>query len=160
MSQTPGFGVSSPTLYRYIVIGALSVVVIIGGLLYWHSRVMRRHMPTPIQRPGNVLRKKPRLYDAYLDGHGELWHDIMPLSMHRVAPFPRSSAKHVSLDVDPLVSALSTVALIIAMPYAGFPTPAPNSRLGTESLPNSDPESEEALPHLEFGVADVEVPGE
>ncbi|KAJ7908955.1 hypothetical protein B0H13DRAFT_2330808 [Mycena leptocephala] len=158
MSQTPVFSTASPNLYRYIVIGTLSVVIIIGVMLFWRSRIIERQLLNrPIQTLATGLENKPRLYDAYLDGHGESWPGIMPLSIHRVAHLKQNSAKHASL-VDPLVSALSTVAVMIAMPSSNPPERV-ISTPGTVSSQESDSENGKVLPYLEFGVMDVEILG-
>ncbi|KAF8189527.1 hypothetical protein K438DRAFT_948104 [Mycena galopus ATCC 62051] len=114
MSQSPQFDIGT-NLYRYIVIGVLSAVVCVGVLLFWRSRVVERRLPRgPLpSRMKDILGERPTMYDVYLDGHGTSWHDIMPVSIHRVGP-PSSvstSAKHATIDVDPLACAHWTVAL-------------------------------------------------
>ncbi|KAJ7671260.1 hypothetical protein DFH06DRAFT_1320050 [Mycena polygramma] len=138
MSQTPVIGAPSPTLYRYIVIGVAAVVTILGGVLYWRSRVLRR---IPRSLPVLQVIKKPHLHDAYLnlnpDSSWESWHGIAPLSIrqHRNLPLQGKYSFHEPT----LVSGLSTVTLIVAMPSSSC---------------DSGPD---ALPCLEFGVTDVEV---
>ncbi|KAJ7608055.1 hypothetical protein DFH06DRAFT_1149231 [Mycena polygramma] len=139
MSQTPVIGAPSPTLYRYIVIGVAAVVTILGGVLYWRSRVLRR---LPRSLPVLQAVKKPHLHDAYLDlnpdSSWESWHGIVPLSIQQHHILPMQSAKY-SVHETTLVSGLSRVTFIVAMPSSSC---------------DSGPD---ALPYLEFGVTDVEV---
>lgn len=47
-------------------------------MLFWRSRIIERQLLNrPIQTLATGLENKPRLYDAYLDGHGESWPGIM-----------------------------------------------------------------------------------
>ncbi|KAJ7019570.1 hypothetical protein C8F04DRAFT_1105986 [Mycena alexandri] len=154
MSGTGSFNVGSSTLYRYPIIAALAIVIVIGGMLCWRSRVIERRarLLMPLQAPEIVVAKtKPNLYDVYLGSRGELWHEIMPLSHSRVGSGPQNLSKDTSLDVDPEVSALSTVALMIAMP-SNSPRAIPVSEFSPDR-----PDLEQGLPYLEFGLADVEV---
>ncbi|KAJ6571314.1 hypothetical protein B0H19DRAFT_1372444 [Mycena capillaripes] len=152
-SQPPPIFSNSATLYRYVVVAALSTVVFIGLLLFWRSRIIERRLALlgPIQgTTQNALPEKPLLHDVYLDSRGESWHEMMPLSIHRVGSWPLDSAKHTSLDIQPLISAQLIIALMMAMPC-----PDPMSR-----PPESSQDIEQALPYLEFGVVvDVDVPG-
>ncbi|KAJ7877898.1 hypothetical protein B0H14DRAFT_1662289 [Mycena olivaceomarginata] len=154
--QSPKFSV----LYQYALVGAVAIVGILVVLLCFRARVVerRRRLNEPSRAPEDIERK-PRLYDAYLDVEpgGVFWHDVMPISLHPVGASPGPNpGKHTSLDV-PLTSALSTVAVIIAMPIPNppqsrpLPPPGPTGDGGLE---------EEPLPYLEIGVADVEVPRE
>jgi len=153
MSQTPIFN-DSQTLYRYVVVGALSIVVFIGAMLFWRSRVIERRLAAlrPLRTIENGPAQRPLLYDTYLDGHGQLWHDIMPVSVYQIRHPPSKAAKHASLDVDPLLSAQLNVALMIAMPSPD-PPPTPKEPPG-----DSDVEDDRAPPYVEFGVAKVDVP--
>ncbi|KAJ7743629.1 hypothetical protein B0H16DRAFT_1561142 [Mycena metata] len=157
MSGNGSFNVGSSTLYRYPIIAALAIVIIIGAMLCWRSRVVERRARLfgPLHPPAEIViaKRKPHLYDVYLGGRGgELWHEIMPLSHSRVGPGPQRLSKDTPLDADLLVSALSTVALMIAMPSNV------NSPHAISNSASSDgPDSEQGLPYLEIGLADVEV---
>ncbi|KAJ7608035.1 hypothetical protein DFH06DRAFT_1486334 [Mycena polygramma] len=139
----------SSLVYQYALAGAVGLIALIVFALCLRARVLerRRARNAPLTSALSDLEKKPRLYDAYLDdsGTGELWHEIMPVSSHPVGPPSTNPSKNVPIDTNPLMSTLSTVALLIAMP-------APS-----HNPPSRDPESGPDLPHLEIGVADVEV---
>jgi hypothetical protein len=76
----------------YVVIAALSIVVFIGLMLFWRSRVVEARMrllrpAIPLSTRADPERKlppRPRLYDAYLDwdwgararAGGEVWHEV------------------------------------------------------------------------------------
>ncbi|KAJ7260374.1 hypothetical protein B0H12DRAFT_1107933 [Mycena haematopus] len=154
MSQTPTFNNSS-TLYRYVVVGVLSVVVFIGAMLFWRSRVLERRLASygPVLHTANRAPERPRLYDMYLDSPGQLWHEIRPLCVHQMTPPAPPPAKHASLDMDPLISAQVTLAFFIAMPFLDT-----TSELA-EFSGDSDPERSHSPPYVEFGVADVQVLG-
>jgi hypothetical protein len=77
-----------------------------------------------------------------------------PLSLHRVGTWSQNSAKRVSLN-ETLMSAVSTVALMILMP---FPDPPLHAIPPPESSSDSDPDNEKPLPYFEFGLVDVELP--
>ncbi|KAJ7895021.1 hypothetical protein B0H13DRAFT_2035542 [Mycena leptocephala] len=161
MSSGQSLGFSA--LYQYALIGAVGVVLVLVVLLCFRSRILERRR-VPLAQDGALFdEEKPQLYDAYLDsGHGEeLWHEIMPVSIHRVgvAPLP------VSL---PLGSALSTVTMMIVMPSPPndiLPPPPRNlnppndpDRRNPSSDLDSDSDSYVAeLPYLEFGITDVGV---
>ncbi|KAJ7624207.1 hypothetical protein DFH06DRAFT_1229992 [Mycena polygramma] len=162
MSSNPlATSAMSAVLYRYVVVGALSIVICIGLTLFWRSRIIERQRArlVPIQQPEDAIASKPRVYDAYLDGHGEFWHDTMPLSIRR-DPWPEESTKHpsLSLDLGPQLSAQLIVALLVTMPSSEPPS---RTKLASESSAGVDTENEngEGPPYLEFGIAKVEVPG-
>jgi hypothetical protein len=80
-----------------------------------------------------------------------------PLSLHRVGTWSQNSAKRVSLNETFIMSAASTVALMILMP---FPDPPLHATPPPESSSDSDPDNEKPLPYFEFGLVDVELPKE
>ncbi|KAJ6503784.1 hypothetical protein C8R45DRAFT_572220 [Mycena sanguinolenta] len=153
MSQTPAFNTSS-TLYRYVVIGVLSMVLFIGAMLFWRSRVLERRLALygPVIRAANKTPERPRLYDIYLDGHGQLWHALMPLSVHQITPPAHKTAKDASSGMHPFISAQLTLALLIAMPLLDLPP-----RTNSSDDCNTDAEIGRAPPYVEFGLADVQV---
>ncbi|KAF7341734.1 hypothetical protein MSAN_02072200 [Mycena sanguinolenta] len=145
MAQTPVFSL----LYQYALVGAVSVAIILVVLLCLRSRILERdrlHNMRPLLAD---LAQKPCLFDAYLDGHAELWHDIMPLSLYPVVS--QSATRNAPKQLDPtsirLASGLSTVALIIAMPCSD-PTGHADGDEDGEPPP---------LPYLEFGLRDIEI---
>ncbi|KAJ6453770.1 hypothetical protein C8R45DRAFT_1112322 [Mycena sanguinolenta] len=137
-------------VYQFALVGAVGVTAILAILLCLRRRTLERrrlqNMP-PQSVPLGDLVPKPRLYDAYLDGHAELWHDMMPVSLHPVGSWTLNPSKH--LDATPLVSTLSTVAMIVAMP-----SPLSHIRSSPDRLGHQEPE-DEPLPYLEFGVTDL-----
>ncbi|KAF7343772.1 hypothetical protein MSAN_01958200 [Mycena sanguinolenta] len=140
MSETPVFNASS-TLYRYVVIGGLSMVVFIGAMLFWRSRVIERRLALygPVISVANKASERPRLYDMYLDGHGQLWHEQMPLSAHQLTPTVFKPGKNASRGMDCLISSQLTLALFIAMPFL-------DARPQKSSSDQTDAESGYALP--------------
>ncbi|KAJ7879371.1 hypothetical protein B0H13DRAFT_2667932 [Mycena leptocephala] len=152
-SPTPIFAAST-SLYRYLIVGALSIVVCIGLTLFWRARVIERRLallralqPARLE-DGLALGKRPRLYDVYLDGHGESWAEIMPLSLDRARPLPvhnskSAKSKHasasMSMDVDEDLSA--TVTLMITMPSS-----VPSSRKPARSPQDIEDGEDEASP--------------
>ncbi|KAF8182501.1 hypothetical protein K438DRAFT_2020902 [Mycena galopus ATCC 62051] len=155
MSQSaPAFSV----LYQYALVGAVGVAVLLIVLLCIRARAIeRRRVHDMPMRALDDLERKPRLYDAYLDGHGGSWHEIMPVSLHPFGSWTPNPAKHTSIDTNPpaAASALSTVAMIIIMPS---PSPPPQPRAPPDSSGERNSEDDEPLPYLEFGVTDVERP--
>ncbi|KAJ6461240.1 hypothetical protein C8R47DRAFT_108365 [Mycena vitilis] len=125
----------------YIVIGVAAVVTVLGGVLYWRSRVLRRIPRRSL--PVRQAVKKPRLHDAYLDmtsdSSWESWHGIKPLSIQQHPTLPMQSAKY-SFHDPTLVPGLSVVTLIVAMPSS-----------------SRDNGPADTLPYLEIGLTDVEV---
>ncbi|KAF7348911.1 hypothetical protein MVEN_01411400 [Mycena venus] len=149
----------SPLLSQYALGGAVGVILILVILLCIRARFLERRRPRiDPTRALDDLEQRPQIYDAYLDrkGDSELWHDIMPVSLHPVGSWSQNPSKHAPTEVNPPIStsALSTVALIIAMPS---PTPNPPPPDTPRDLDNDDDEPP-PLPQLELGVADVEVP--
>ncbi|KAJ7362462.1 hypothetical protein DFH08DRAFT_840929 [Mycena albidolilacea] len=156
----------SNALYRYVVIAALSIVVFIGLMLFWRSRVVEARMhllrPTiPLSTPADPERKlspRPRLYDAYLEwgAGGKAWHDVIPLSAHEHQPLSTPlppTPKHdpdpdFGTDLLPSAAAPLTLAVLISMPVP-VPKLHPQSRAAT-------PEDAEGRPPpcVEFGVAE------
>ncbi|KAJ7362456.1 hypothetical protein DFH08DRAFT_1024629 [Mycena albidolilacea] len=158
----------SKALYCYVVIAALSIVVFIGFMLFWRSRIVEARMRllrpaiplSPRADPERKLPPRPRLYDAYLDWDwgaragvgGEVWREVMPLCAHQYqhepfvgpptpkhCPDPDFGAHLRSSAAAPL-----TLAVLIAMPV---PTP-----LTTQS--REDREDDDRLPpYVEFGMA-------
>ncbi|KAJ7362468.1 hypothetical protein DFH08DRAFT_1073615 [Mycena albidolilacea] len=138
---------------RYVFIAALSIIVFVGLMLFWCSRVVEDRMR--LLRPAILLsthadpeRKlppRPRLYDGYLDwgagtgagagaggvarGHASICAPIPTRTTRRTSP---PTLKH---DPDPdfgaalLPSAAAplTLAVLIAMPVP-VPTPLPLNR--------------------------------
>ncbi|KAJ7762880.1 hypothetical protein B0H14DRAFT_3510764 [Mycena olivaceomarginata] len=162
----------SKALYRYVVIAALSIVVFIGLMLFWRSRVVEARMrllrpAIPLSTRADPERKlppRPRLYDAYLDwdwgararAGGEVWHEVMPLSAHqhqhepfvgpptpKHGPDPDFSAHLLSSAAAPL-----TLAVLIAMPV---PVPTP---ITTQSREDDGEEDDRLPPYVEFGMAE------
>ncbi|KAF7348910.1 hypothetical protein MVEN_01411300 [Mycena venus] len=144
-----------PLLFQFALAVAVGVVLILVILFCLHTRILERRRPrTELTRVLDDLEKRPELYDAYLDrkGDSELWHDIMPVSLHPVGSWSQNPAKYAPTEANPPTStspfSLSTVALIIAMP-SPKPIPPP---------PGNDDDEPTPLPYLELGIADVEVP--
>ncbi|KAF7348904.1 hypothetical protein MVEN_01410700 [Mycena venus] len=145
----------SPLVSQYVLGGAVGVILILFILLCLRGRFLERRRPRiDLTLVPDDLEKRPKIYDAHLDGKGdsELWHDIMPVSLHPVGFRSQNPAKHAPTEANPPTStspsSLSTVALIIAMPS---PTTTPPLR-------KNDDDDPPPLSHFELGVADVEVP--
>ncbi|KAF7341727.1 hypothetical protein MSAN_02071400 [Mycena sanguinolenta] len=142
-------------VYQFALVGAVGVTAVISILLCLRRHTLERrrlqNLPPHNGLPLDHLALKPRLYDAYLDGgRAEFWHDIMPLSFHPVGSWALHPIKQ--LDATPLVSTLSTVGMIIAMPD-------PLSRVTRPPESAGDRDSDDdSLPHLEFGVTDIQAP--
>ncbi|KAJ7879373.1 hypothetical protein B0H13DRAFT_2051294 [Mycena leptocephala] len=148
MSQmpTPPFAAST-SFYRYLIVGALSIVVAIGFTLFW-------------RRAGT--REWPRLHDVYLDGHGEswAWAEIMPLSVevHRPNTHLRR-CRWTSKGTGPFGDGNRDVDDHHAMP---MPSPDPN--LPSSCSPRSPQDIKdvedggEPPPYVEFGLADLQLP--
>ncbi|KAK7046395.1 hypothetical protein R3P38DRAFT_2873589 [Favolaschia claudopus] len=154
-TNNPPFTVGT-ALYRYIVVAALSIVVVIAAMLCWRSRVMERRIArqrlhiSPGQIDTGQNKARPILYDVYLGRHGDLWHTLMPISMQQLLhpTQVRSSAnsgKSVSPADNQTCSRL-TLALLVEMP-----APPINTR-------EVEDENAPFLPYLEFGIKDVECP--
>ncbi|KAJ7019559.1 hypothetical protein C8F04DRAFT_1273897 [Mycena alexandri] len=157
-------GAAGTKIYQFALAGAIGVVFIIGFGLCWRSRILesraRAHrllFPPPVEK----VQEKPSLYDAYLesDDHGVSWPEIMPLALSQYGAGPQTPSKPASgtVHVDPLISTLSRVALVIAMP-SPYPLHHPNLPPDSSSL--SDLEEGHGVPYVELGVLDVEVHGE
>ncbi|KAJ7155171.1 hypothetical protein C8R46DRAFT_437196 [Mycena filopes] len=106
---TGSFNVGSSTLYRYPIIAALSIVLVIGGMLCWRSRVIERRarllrppITVAVRAPGSgemllvdIAKAKPRFYDVYLqlakmEGERErVWCEIMVCRVFLVSPLAR-----------------------------------------------------------------------
>ncbi|KAJ7155141.1 hypothetical protein C8R46DRAFT_1196669 [Mycena filopes] len=160
MSNSQGTGTK---VYQFALAASIGLVFIIGVGLCWRSRVLERRARAHLllfPPPAEKVQEKPRLYDAYLelDDDGGSWHDIMPLSMSQYGVGPQP-LKPVSVDVapDPLISALSSIALIITMP-SPEPFHHPTAPLHDSDL--SELEEGHGPPYVELGVMDVEVHGE
>ncbi|KAJ6523092.1 hypothetical protein DFH09DRAFT_1190714 [Mycena vulgaris] len=162
-SQSQPFNPKGSTIYRYAIVGALGIVALIGCALFVRSRIderrrVRNGPPLGVGGDASALADRPRLYEAYLGSiqgawtdYG--WQDIMPLSLHSGGSWPQNSNKHVSTDVDPLTSAQSRIAMIIAMPSRRGAPPGPTH------TPLQSPSSEDdlTLPYFEIGITDVDV---
>ncbi|KAJ7703426.1 hypothetical protein B0H16DRAFT_1589028 [Mycena metata] len=144
-------------VYQYALAGAIGAVFFIALGLCWRARILERRararrllFPPPVEQ----IQEKPCLYDAYLesDDHGVSWHEVMPLALSQYGAGPQTAvpSKPGTVDVDPLISALSRVALVIAMP-----SPYPLHHPPSDSL--SDLEEGHGVPYVELGVLDVEV---
>ncbi|KAJ7651795.1 hypothetical protein B0H17DRAFT_1215210 [Mycena rosella] len=140
----------------YAVVRTLGLVALIDCALFIRSRFLVRHNPTP-PRYGfrnTIPPETPRPFDFYLDARGgdgrtrrsahgkRLWRSQSPAPPRT----PRSDA-----PANPLVSALSTVALVNAMPCSARDV---LTTRGTD-VGGKDEDEEECLPHLEMGVTDV-----
>ncbi|KAJ6528722.1 hypothetical protein DFH09DRAFT_157062 [Mycena vulgaris] len=167
-SQSQPFNAKGSTIYRYAIVGALGVVALIGCALFVRSRIderrrVRNGPPLGVGGDASALADRPRLYEAYLESiHGAWadygWQDIMPLSLHSAGSWPQNSNKHVSIDLDPLTSAQSRIAMIIAMPSRRDTPPGPTHGVTPPQSPSS--EDDPTLPHFEIGITDVDVRGE
>ncbi|KAJ7728333.1 hypothetical protein B0H16DRAFT_1697461 [Mycena metata] len=149
-------------IYQIALAASIGVVFCIGFGLCCRARVLDRRarahrllFPPPVPK----IQEKPSLYDAYLESgdHGVSWHEVMPLALSPYGAEPQTvvPSKPGTVDVDPLISALSRVALVIAMP-SPYPFHHPNPP--SDSL--SDLEEGHGVPYVELGVLDVEVHGE
>ncbi|KAJ6453784.1 hypothetical protein C8R45DRAFT_631333 [Mycena sanguinolenta] len=159
MAQTPVFSV----LYQYALVGAVAVAIIFVILLCFRAQVLERDRLHNVRPLLAELAQKPDLFDAYLNGHAEfrLWRDIMPLSLHPVVSQSATGnpTKHIEPTSTSLAAALSTVALIIAMPSPDLPCPLspPPNLTSTAGDAEDEPPP---LPYLEFGLRDIEMPRE
>ncbi|KAJ7879378.1 hypothetical protein B0H13DRAFT_2346133 [Mycena leptocephala] len=175
MSQTPvSESSTSTTLYRYLIVTALSVVVLIGLTLFWRARVIERRLALlralqPIQlEDGLALGKRPRLYDVYLDGHGgrgtKSWSAF--LSFRFMLGFVmmelEGGQSQIRICVDGRrVDPPATVTLMITMPMP-MPelssthttrSPQPSSHLSPQESSQDIEDEGEPSPHVEFGLA-------
>ncbi|KAJ7236564.1 hypothetical protein B0H12DRAFT_1238453 [Mycena haematopus] len=170
MSQPPTFSV----LYQYALVGAVAVAVVLVVLLCLRARVLERrrlHNLHPLTALHDLTRK-PRLHDAYLDdqslARAELWHDIMPVSLHPVGSSSPNSTKYLAATPAASALSLSTVALVIAMPSPHSPRSTSPSRVRVvppseptgHAYEDSDTDEPPPLPYLELGLKDVEMPRE
>ncbi|KAF7378158.1 hypothetical protein MSAN_00240300 [Mycena sanguinolenta] len=148
------------SVYEYIFGGVVGVVALAILLLCVRARIAERNRPRVFYF--DELTEKPILYDIHLDletglGNGDesgVWGEIMPVSLHPIDPSPplTTPPPKNAASIDPPMSALSTVAVMIAMPS---PTVQPS-----QHDPNDDLDDDVILPYVEFGAADVEVPRE
>ncbi|KAF8158656.1 hypothetical protein K438DRAFT_2026068 [Mycena galopus ATCC 62051] len=162
MAQGPLFS----SVYQYVFGGIVGAVALLIFLLCVRARVLEQRRP---RAPSHEHVKQPFLYDLYLDlesGHGQredscAWREIMPVSLNPTSPSPTVYPPPKNPVSPPPTSALSTVAVMIAMPSPTTPSPRPTPPAeASNDNDNDDLESELYLPYVELGAVDVEVPRE
>ncbi|KAJ6480407.1 hypothetical protein C8R45DRAFT_1216118 [Mycena sanguinolenta] len=149
-------------LLEYIFGGVVGVVALAILLLCMRARIAERNRPRVLYF--DELTEKPILYDIQLDletglANGEesaLWREIMPLSLHPVDLSPLTiPPPKTSIEArNPLMSVLSTVAVMIAMP-----SPSPTIQ-PSHNHDEDNPDDDVYIPYVELGAADVEIPRE
>ncbi|KAF8194011.1 hypothetical protein K438DRAFT_1761571 [Mycena galopus ATCC 62051] len=157
-------------LKEFALVGAVVVSVLLAMLLCLRNRVLERRQLNEIgsMQASEDPEHRPRLYDAYLEGYGELWHDMMvgdalnitcdvpdmkqPVSLHQFWSETRNVAQPTSIDT--AASRISTVALIVSMPSLH---PVKRDIGPSDSSSNEHPVDDALLPYVEFGIIDVEV---
>ncbi|KAJ6587359.1 hypothetical protein B0H10DRAFT_2093875 [Mycena sp. CBHHK59/15] len=182
-SQGSGSGSGSPTLqssaslYLYTFLATLVLLLGVSGAIVIRSLLLRRrHRRMVAEAIANGtwvdLRKKPRLWDAYLgspptgavgEKEKEEWDAIMPFA----ASYTPAPSPELAEPEQPRVR----VAVLIAMPArersALYPSLTPNSASSppnTATPSSANPllhqhseEEEEELPYLEVGLVHVGV---
>ncbi|KAK7051979.1 polyketide beta-ketoacyl-synthase [Favolaschia claudopus] len=132
-------------VFRYAVLIILCVVLLVGTFLCYRTRANQRRPSLPIGGAASNVSSvavcdwgpKPALFDAYLSLQRErptfVWDEIMPFSVGRGAFDPSKKAR---------------ISLLVQMPMQ-------SSEPLLEPRPLTD--EQQHLPHMEIGLADVNV---